>query len=135
MAFRLPAFSRFIDQLHAAGIKTGTARGFWGGINDDGEIVVTAWTDAQENGRFGIWRPRTNHGGLKDAWDTGLIREGTEVRLILLRQRGNAPLGAPRSIGGAGLVKGRWRVVEMRTGHDGARGAYIEFIEGTEDGK
>jgi hypothetical protein len=66
---------------------------FWGGENSDGEIVVTSWIDANDGaGRFRIWRPKTNHGGLKAQWEVGNIRVGTEVRLILLRQRGNVPL-------------------------------------------
>lgn len=127
--FEWPSFGRFTDQLHATGVKTGSARGFWGGIASNGDIVVTAWIDANEDGRFIIWRPRTNHGGLRDAWDAGLMKEGTEVRLILLRQRGNAPLGKPRSIASAGLVPGKWRIVDASlSGDDGAPGAKIEPI-------
>lgn len=58
--------------------------------------------------------PRTNHGGLKAQWEVGNIRIGTEVRMILLRQRGAVPIGAgPRAIGGATLMLGKWRIVEM----------------------
>ena len=31
--------------LVLTGIETKTGRGHWGGVNADGEIVVTAWTD------------------------------------------------------------------------------------------
>jgi hypothetical protein len=113
--FRLPPFGRFVDMLNAAGVHTASARGFWGGVNDAGEIIVTSWIDGHDGeGRFYVWRPRTNHGGLKAQWEIGNIRVGTEVRLILLRQRGDVPLLAEgRSIGSAVLLSGKWRVVEM----------------------
>jgi hypothetical protein len=113
--FKLPPFGKFLDALNAAGVETRTARGFWGGVTDEGEIVVTSWTDGNDGtGRFYIWRPNTNHGGLKTAWEVGNIRAGTEVRMILLRQRGNVPLGHEgRSVAGAALMPGKWRVREL----------------------
>lgn len=116
--FKLPPFGKFLDALNAAGVETRTARGFWGGITGAGEVVVTSWTDANDQtGRFYIWRPPTNHGGLKTAWEMGHIREGTEVKLILLRQRGNEPLGGgARSVAGAILMPEKWRVVELVRG-------------------
>ncbi len=115
--FKLPPFGKFLDALNAAGVRTRTARGFWGGVTADGGIVVTAWTDGNDgNGRFYIWRPNTNHGGLKTEWEVGNIRVGVEVRLILLRQRGNVPIeGEARSVAGAALMPGKWRVVELVT--------------------
>jgi hypothetical protein len=112
--FKLPPFGKLIDALNAAGVETASARGFWGGVNSSGEIVVTSWIDANDGaGRFRIARPKTNHGGLKAQWEVGNIRNGTEVRLILLRQRGNLPLGGgSRTVGGAVLMPGRWRVVD-----------------------
>ncbi len=109
---------RFVDALNAAGIKTATARGFWGGIADNGDIVVTSWTDARDaRGRYYIWRPATNHGGLKAQWEFGNIRVGTAVRLILLSQRGNLPLGVPgRSVARAELKPAKWRVAELTEG-------------------
>jgi hypothetical protein len=122
VAIRVPSFGKFHDQLVAAGVETGTARGFWGGIATDGTIVVTAWTDQNDgNGRFDIWRPSTNHGGLKTAWELGNIHVGAEVRVILLRQRGNVPPGEEgRSVAAAALMPGKWRVVAMRPG-EGAK--------------
>jgi hypothetical protein len=113
--FKLPPFGKFVDALNAAGVKTKTARGFWGGVADEGEIVVTSWTDGNDGkGRFYIWRPTTNHGGLKTQWEVGNIRVGTEVRTILLRQRGDVPITQPgRSVAGAVLMPGKWRVVEL----------------------
>jgi len=116
MSLRLPPFGKFFDVLTAAGVRTNTARGFWGGVTDDGEIVVTTWTDANDrNGRFYIWRPKTNHGGLKTAWEIGNIRVGTEVKVILLRQRGNLELGeiGTRAVAGAVLMPGKWKVAEL----------------------
>jgi hypothetical protein len=116
-AFKLPPFGKFLDALNAAGVETRTARGFWGGVTPDGEIVVTSWTDANDgSGRFYIWRPSTNHGGLKTEWEVGNIRVGTEVRMILLRQRGAAPIGGEaRSVAGAALMPGKWRIAELVT--------------------
>jgi len=113
--FKLPPFGKFLVALNAAGVTTGSARGFWGGVTPDGVIVVTSWTDANDGaGRFYIWRPSTNHGGLKTAWEVGNIRAGTEVRLILLRQRGKEPIGGPsRSVAEAALMPGKWRVTEL----------------------
>ena len=116
-AFKLPPFGKFVDALNAAGVETRTARGFWGGVTRDGEIVVTAWTDGNDGGgRFYIWRPSTNHGGLKTQWEVGNMRVGTEVRMILLRQRGATPIGGEaRSVAGAALMPGKWRVAELVT--------------------
>lgn len=116
---RLPPFGKFVDALNEAGISTRTARGFWGGVDEDGGIVVTAWIDLNDgDGRFYIWRPRTNHGGLKAQWEIGNIRQGTEVRMILLRQRGSAPVGERRSVAGAVLMPGKWKVAQMVQGDD-----------------
>jgi hypothetical protein len=127
-SLKLPPFGKFLDQLKAAGLQTGSARGFWGGVTPDGQIVVTAWTDENDGkGRFDIWRPRTNHGGLKTAWEVGNIHAGAEVSVILLRQRGNVPSGEfGRSIGAAALMPGKWRVVEMKTDSKGNEGAVVE---------
>jgi hypothetical protein len=114
----LPRFGKFLEKLNSAGVHTRTARGFWGGVTPDGEVVVTSWTDANDGaGRFYIWRPKTNHGGLRTAWEVGNVRVGTEVRLILLRQRGNLEIGRPgRSVAEATLLPEKWRVVEMISG-------------------
>ncbi len=115
MPIKLPPFGKYLDKLHDAGVETGTARGFWGGIDKDGGLVVSSWLDANDgNGRFYLWRPPTNHGGLKAAWELGNVRPGVEVTLILLRQRGNVALGkGPRSVAEAALFREKWRVVRM----------------------
>ena len=112
--FKLPPFGKFLAALTAAGVVTRTARGFRGGVTAEGEIIVTSWTDTNDgDGRFYIWRPNTNHGELKTAWEVGNIRVGTEVRMILLRQRGYAPIGEPRSVMEAALMPGKWRVAKL----------------------
>jgi hypothetical protein len=64
---KVPPFGRYLDALKAAGVETNSARGFFGGVTADGEIVVTAWIhDNNGRGRFKIFRPHTNHGRLKD---------------------------------------------------------------------
>jgi hypothetical protein len=116
-SLQLPPFGKFLDKLKAAGVHTETARGFWGGIAADGTIVVTSWTDATDGqNRFYILRPKANHGRLKKMWNEGKIRVGTEVSLILLRQRGSIPLGKPgRTIAEAALMPMRWQIVELTT--------------------
>jgi hypothetical protein len=115
--FKLPPFEKFHTVLNKAGIDTGTARGFWGGVTKDGDLVVTSWLDGHDDdGRFYVWRPKTNHGGLKDQWEVGNIRIGTEVHLILLRQKGNVPVDKQgRIVAGAVLMPGKWRVVKLET--------------------
>lgn len=117
---KLPPFGTFLDALRAAGVQTGTARGFWGGVDEHGEIVVTSWIDQHdENRRFYIWKPLTNHGGLKAQWEIGNMRPGTEVRMILLRQRGQTtPLGVPRQVKDAVLMPGKWRITETTENED-----------------
>jgi len=117
MSIKLPPFGKYLDKLHEAGIETGSARGFWGGVNQNGGLVVTSWIDANDgNGRFYLWRPPTNHGGLKAAWELGNIRPGVEVSVILLRQRGNVALcNGPRSVAEAALLPDKWLVMQMVT--------------------
>jgi hypothetical protein len=59
-----------------------------------------------EPGRRYIWKPTTNHGGLRDLWDAGVIKPGARVRLIELRSRGEAT-----EVVSARLLPGWWRVV------------------------
>lgn len=119
---KVPAFGKFLNQLKGAGVQTNSARGFWGGVTPEGVIVVTVWTDEKQgDGSFKIWRPRTNHGNLKTAWEVGNIQVGTEVRVILVRQRGSVPSGgAGRQIAGAALMPDKWKVVKIS--HDGETG-------------
>jgi len=128
---KLPTtFGKFLDQLNEAGVETASARAFWGGVTPDGEIVVTSWTDSNDgNGCFYIWRPNTNHGGLRTAWEVGNIRPGAMVRLILLRQRGNVSYGQnKRSVAGAALMPGKWRVAKMMPGHPKTGDALVEPV-------
>jgi hypothetical protein len=74
---------KYTEALNAAGVVTGTGRGFWGGIAQDGTIVVTSWTTDNDNGRRLIHKPFTNHGGLRRAWESGDIAIGAQVRVIL----------------------------------------------------
>jgi hypothetical protein len=112
MALQLPPFRTFLRTLNEAGVETRSARGFWGGITPHGDIVATAWIDRRggHNG-FVISRPRTRHGGLRDAWDLGRITDGALIRLIILRQRGDAPPGERRQMKDAALMPGQWRVM------------------------
>jgi hypothetical protein len=123
-------FGKFLDVLNAAGVKTKSARGHWGGLAEDGVIVVTAWThhnDGQDH--FFITRPKTNHGGLRTQWEVGAIRPGTEVRLIVLEQKGHPiPFGedGPREVASAALAPGKWRVVKQASGKGGWPMAVVE---------
>jgi hypothetical protein len=125
MPIKIPNFGTFLSALNTAGIKTASARGFWGGVTKDDDIVLTTWTDAGRGGdRFRVWRPRTRHGGLLDMWELGRIEPGATVKLIMLRQRGNTPLDkGPRTVHSAGLMAGRWRIVELIEG-----GAIVEPV-------
>lgn len=115
MTIKLPTFGTLLTALNDAGVRTGSARGFWGGVTPEDEIVVTAWTDASHgNDRFHVTRPSRRHGGLRDAWDLGRIEPGVNVRLILVRQRGDVPLGqGERQVKDAALMPGQWRVIEL----------------------
>jgi hypothetical protein len=121
-------FGKFLDALNAAGVKTRNARGFWGGVTEDGEIVVTAWTDESPgDGQYRIWKPKTNHGGLKQAWDSENVRSGADVRLIIICQTGDLPSGVPgRKIGGAELMPGKWRIREIKQAVDGGWMGIVE---------
>jgi hypothetical protein len=71
-------------------------------------------------------RPHTAHGGLRDAWDIGRIEPGATVRLILIRQRGDVPLGVEgREVKDAALLPGRWRVVKVEEDINNKR-AFLE---------
>ena len=128
MTLILPPFGKFLDKLHEAGLDTGTARGFWGGKDGDGTPVVTSWIDNNDgSGRFNIWKPKTNHGGLRTEWEVGNIRVGVDVKLILLRQRGNLALGVRgRSVAEAALFPRPWRVTRIRTIEGEKRQAVVE---------
>lgn len=122
-------FGTVLAALNEAGVDVNSARGLWGGVTEDGDIVANTWTDAGAGGdRFRIWRPRTRHGGLLDMWELGRMEPGATVKLIMLRQRGNVPLGQKgRRVHSAGLMPGRWRVVELTD-----EGAIVEPAPGSE---
>lgn len=116
MTLQMGSFSTLLAALQKAGVTTGSARGFWGGTTPDNDVVVTAWFDAMDpQGRFTVARPRTRHGGLRDAWDQRRVVPGATVKLVLVRQRGDVRLGEPgRVVKDATLMPGRWRVVELK---------------------
>lgn len=119
-------FTGFLRSLISAGVETGSARGFWGGISKSGDIVVTSWLPDRAEGRplrrF-IWKPTTNHGGLKSAWESGALSIGAKVKLILVRSK--AKPGEPGQVGGAAVQPGFWQVVEIFE-RDGHQLAWIE---------
>jgi hypothetical protein len=100
--------------LTQAGELIGNGRGCWGGRTAEGTPVVTTWEHhpGAGAGRRFIWKPVTNHGGLRDLWDTGRIMPGARVRVIELRHRGPVPDDdTQRVVGQARLLPGCWRVV------------------------
>jgi hypothetical protein len=107
-------FGPYLGELQAAGVLNqsggliGNARGCWGGRAADGTPVVTTamhpGCDAGNGQRY-IWKPRTNHGGLRDLWDSGAIHPGARVRVIQIRWRGEA-----REVADARLLPDYWRV-------------------------
>jgi hypothetical protein len=104
----------FRSALNEAGVATGTARGFWGGVAPDGTIVVTGWRDLRaSDGGYLVWRPRDNKGGLKAAWERGEIVVGAEVKLIVLKAQEELPIGQDRKAVAGKLMPGRWRVTEL----------------------
>lgn len=119
MMFQLPSFGTMLAALRAAGVVTGSSRGFWGGVTPDDDIVATAWLDQHEGeGRFPIHQPRTRHGGLLDVWEKGRIAPGITVRLILLRSKGRNSRGH-HIYDAAGLTAGRWKIIEVYEDGDG----------------
>jgi hypothetical protein len=119
-----------VSALRAAGVVTGSARKFWGAMNADDDIVSTAWIDSGEApNQLRILRPPTNHGGLKDAWDVGRIEPGATLRVVLIRQRGDAPWGkGERKMKDAALLPGRWKVIEVRDHEVHRKEAVIEQV-------
>ena len=115
MAIKLPPFGSFRDALNKAGVKTNSARGFWGGVTEDDDIVVTIWMHRKrpEGDRWPISKPRTNHGRLKDMWELGRIAPTVTVKVIMVRQRKDG------SVKDAALLPGRWEIVDMVPRDDG----------------
>jgi hypothetical protein len=122
--FKLPPFGKFLAALNAAGVVTRTARGFWGGVTTEGEIIVTSWTDANDGtGRFYIWRPNTNHGELKTAWEVGNIRVGprADAALSKLLTRRLSVIGTSSAPGSTPIARiGARALVSKRTGQNGS---------------
>ncbi len=107
---------KFTEALNAAGVKTGTGRGFWGGIAEDGAIVVTSWIQPKDlkDGRRRIHKPFTNHGGLRRAWDSGEVAVGTKVRVILTDPGNSEKTGdKKKAVKAACVLPGYWKVVEF----------------------
>ena len=122
---------KFTEALNAAGVSTGNGRGFWGGVAQDGEIVVTSWlTDRNENGtQRRIHKPTTNHGGLRRMWELGALTIGTKVRVILTDPGNSENTGdRKKAVKWAALMPGRWRVVGFGE-YDGHPTASIEPIK------
>jgi hypothetical protein len=112
MAFKHPVFGKLQDALNEAGVVTGSARGFWGGVTPDDDIVVTAWLNEVRGDRCRIHKPRTRHGGLLDMWEMGRIAQNVTVRLILLRSKGYDSKG-DHIYQAAGLTAGRWKIISV----------------------
>ncbi len=112
----------YLEVLQDLGIKTArgtitnSSRGFWGGVTDDGTIVVTAWDDSRPKGEsyYEVKRPRRANGGLQAAWDDRRVQTGTAVRLIILEplDRSIAYGKKGRKVKSAMLMPGFWRISE-----------------------
>jgi hypothetical protein len=125
MAVVFPPFGTFLTALNKASVETGSARGFWGGVTPDGEIVLTTWTDAGLGGdSYKVWRPINSHGGLLEAGREGRIKPGVTVKLIMLHQIGTVQLDqGTRKIRSAGLMPGIWKITRLIEG-----GAVVEPV-------
>lgn len=119
MILEFPPFVKYAQALKAAGVETGSPRGFWGGRTKEGDIVVTTWIDEhrKEDDTFQIHRPQTRHGGLLDMWDMGRISPNATVRLILLRKRPKKDPKEQNRVHSAALLPGRWKVIEVEGAH------------------
>lgn len=112
----------YLQILQELGVRTSrgtiteSSRGFWGGVTDDGTIVVTAWDDSRPNGEnyYEFKRPRRTNGGLQAAWDDGRVRVGSDVRLIILEplDRSIAYGKKGRKVKSAKLMQGAWYISE-----------------------
>jgi hypothetical protein len=111
-----PQWIGYTKALNQAGVETQNGRGCWGAVTPSGDVVVTSWTDAEIDGGYRIWKPRTNRGGLKNFWEEDRMSFGYPVRLIVVRQKGNAVLGQDgRKVRDAMLMAGHWRVAKRTT--------------------
>jgi hypothetical protein len=136
-------FRRYLSELQRAevlnlhGKVVQAARGCWGGKTLDGKYCITVWEDAAVgNGRYFSWKPSKNNGGLLAAWNSGELRAGAEVRVIVLRQKGKQVIGGgKRNIDGGLLLQGPWRVVAQHPNGYGERipqaGMLVEPIDET----
>lgn len=125
---------KYTEALNAAGVKTGTGRGFWGGIAEDGAIVVTSWIqpDNFKDGRRRIHKPLTNHGGLRRAWDSGEVAVGVKVRVILTDPGNSEKTGdKKKAVKAASVLPGYWRVAAVGFGDDykGHPTAWVEPVD------
>jgi hypothetical protein len=99
------------------GTVTESSRGYWGGLTDNGTIVVTAWTDSRKEGAiaYEIKRPRRNNGGLLASWNAGRLEVGAIVKLIVIEPLDpSIRYGDPgRKVKLAVLKSGRWRITAV----------------------
>jgi hypothetical protein len=88
-----------LNIMTSRGTVTESSRGFWGGVTDDGTIVITAWDDSRPRG---------------ETYFDGRIRIGTAVRLIILEplDRSIAYGKKGRKVKSAKLMPGFWRISE-----------------------
>jgi len=105
------------------GVITKTGRGFWGGIAENGDIVVTNWLEDHKDRRRRINKPFTNHGGLRRAWDGGDIVIGAKVRVILTDRSSSLE----KTVKAATVLSSYWRVVELGQ-YAGHHTAWVEPI-------
>ena len=119
---------KFTEALNAAGVVTGTGRGFWGGVAEDGDIVATSWLkDHRADGTQRlIHKPYTNHGGLRRMWEIGAITPGTKVKVILTDPGNSEVTGdKKKAVKWAAVTPCYWQVVEIIE-HNGHPSAWIE---------
>jgi hypothetical protein len=112
---------RYLAILQRLGIRTSqgtvtqSSRGFWGGVMDDGTIVVTAWDDSRpkkDPACYEFKRPRRANGGLLAAWNDGRVGIGKAVRLIVIEPMDRSVLYGERGrkVKSAKLMTGLWRI-------------------------
>jgi hypothetical protein len=105
---------RKLKVMTSRGTVTESSRGFWGGVTEEGMIVITAWSDSRKDSEthYEFKRPRRTNGGLQAAWDDGRIRIGEAVRLIVIEPMDpKIPYGdRGRKVKSAELKEEFWRI-------------------------
>ena len=126
----------YLKVCKAAGLKTGNARGFWGGVDGHGDIVATAWDDndiakpqvitlRDETHGLRIWQPDRNNGGLLAMWENGSMVVGTTIRLVLIRPKIYLVEGQ-RDVLCAMVLPGHFAIIALVTNALGRSGAFVE---------